>query len=177
MTASSGAGLSKGLQMIAAYRAERLGQRQGGHPPAQSAGPAAGSDSLDDAKRQAEATMPVGGETASREPGSPHSVFAGLVNGGAASIGAVGASAGEAAAAPSPWEWPVRSSGSYDPPLAEMGFGPSMLIRLGQIGLRTVGDLARTDATRLRAELGEISRLVDVDGWILRARQVVGSKS
>jgi hypothetical protein len=60
----------------------------------------------------------------------------------------------------------------YDPPLAEIGFGPGMVIRLGQLGLRTVSDLARADADQIRSDLGEISRLVDVDAWIRSARQI-----
>lgn len=60
----------------------------------------------------------------------------------------------------------------YDPPLQQIGFGPGMVIRLGQIGLHTASDLARADANRIRSDLGEISRLVDVDAWIRRAQQI-----
>jgi predicted flap endonuclease-1-like 5' DNA nuclease len=60
---------------------------------------------------------------------------------------------------------------AYDPPLAEIGFGPGMLIRLSQLGLHTTGDLAQADAGELRAALGDISRLVDVETWISNARQ------
>jgi len=63
-----------------------------------------------------------------------------------------------------------------DPPLAEIGFGPGMLIRLGQLGLNTIGDLAQTDAMELRASLGAISRLLDVETWISHARQAVASQ-
>lgn len=62
-----------------------------------------------------------------------------------------------------------------EPLLAELGFGPVMLIRLGQLGLHTAGDLAHTDATTLRAALGDISRLVDVEGWIASARRAVSA--
>lgn len=58
-------------------------------------------------------------------------------------------------------------------PLAAIGFGPGMLLRLGQLGLHTTADLARADAEQLRAELGGISRLVDVEGWVAQARQMV----
>lgn len=61
---------------------------------------------------------------------------------------------------------------AIDPPLAEIGFGPGMLIRLSQIGLRTTSDLARADAAELRAALGDISRLVDVETWISHARHL-----
>ena len=50
-----------------------------------------------------------------------------------------------------------------------------MLIRLSQLGMHTIADLAGADAGTLRAELGEISRLVDVEAWILRARQASGT--
>jgi hypothetical protein len=58
-----------------------------------------------------------------------------------------------------------------DRPLAEYGFGPGMVIRLGQLGLHTAGDLAQADVAQLRAALGDISRLVDVEGWIQTARR------
>ena len=61
-----------------------------------------------------------------------------------------------------------------DPPLAEIGFGPGMLIRLSHLGLRSIGDLARADAGQLRNALGDISRLVDVEAWINNARQTAG---
>jgi len=69
---------------------------------------------------------------------------------------------------------PVQPS-AYDPPLAEIGFGPGMLIRLSQLGLYTTSDLAQADAFELRSALGDISRLVDVDAWIRSARQTIGS--
>ncbi len=60
-----------------------------------------------------------------------------------------------------------------NPSLEEIGFGPGMRIRLGQLGLRSVGDLAAADAARLRLALGEISRLIDVEAWIDSARDMV----
>lgn len=60
---------------------------------------------------------------------------------------------------------------AYDPPLAQIGFGSGMLIRLSQLGFRTMADLAQADPQQLRVELGEISRLVDVEAWICHARQ------
>jgi hypothetical protein len=59
----------------------------------------------------------------------------------------------------------------FDPPLAEIGFGPGMLIRLSQLGLHTTGELAQANAAQLRSELGDISRLIDVETWIAAARQ------
>lgn len=47
--------------------------------------------------------------------------------------------------------------------------GPGMRIRLAQLGY-SEADLADADPRKLKAELGPISRLLDVDGWIERAR-------
>jgi hypothetical protein len=66
---------------------------------------------------------------------------------------------------------PTKDPPVNDPPLAEIGFGPGMLIRLSQLGLHTTTDLARADAGQLRVALGDISRLVDVETWISHARQ------
>lgn len=60
-----------------------------------------------------------------------------------------------------------------DPPIAEIGFGPGMVIRLSQIGVRSVSDLARSDIGELRQALGDISRLVDIEGWLQTARSHV----
>ncbi len=59
----------------------------------------------------------------------------------------------------------------FDPPLAEIGFGPGMLIRMSQIGVRTTRQLATADLGELRAALGDISRLVDVEAWIGSAQR------
>ena len=61
--------------------------------------------------------------------------------------------------------------------LAEIGFGPGMRIRLGHLGLHSVGDLAAADAARLRLALGDISRLIDVEAWISSAREMVRTMS
>jgi len=76
-------------------------------------------------------------------------------------------------------EVPLQSSTSisHDPPLARIGFGPGMVIRLSQLGLNTIADLAMVNATDLRAALGEISRLVDVEMWIESARLMSHRKS
>ncbi len=62
----------------------------------------------------------------------------------------------------------------FDPPLAEIGFGPGMLIRLSQIGMHTTSDLASSNVGELRAALGDISRLVDVAAWIDSAKKKLG---
>jgi hypothetical protein len=55
-------------------------------------------------------------------------------------------------------------------PKLVVGFGPGMLLRLRQLGYRTPNDLADADPDALRAALGEISRLLDVEAWIESAR-------
>lgn len=91
----------------------------------------------------------------------------------AASAQTTGASAAVMAPA---WEPPPAATRqpkqpAYDPPLAEIGVGPGMLMRLGQLGVHTTRDLAATEPAALRAALGEISRLLDVESWIATARQ------
>ena len=69
-------------------------------------------------------------------------------------------------------ETPAKpDSPEFDPPLAEIGFGPGMLIRMSQIGVRTTRQLATADLGELRAALGDISRLVDVEAWIGSAKR------
>lgn len=65
----------------------------------------------------------------------------------------------------------MPDSPEFDPPLAEIGFGPGMLIRMSQIGVRTTRQLAHSDLGELRAALGDISRLVDVEAWIGSAKR------
>jgi hypothetical protein len=77
----------------------------------------------------------------------------------------------EAPAAPAEPDTP-----EFDPPLAEIGFGPGMLIRMSQIGVRTTRQLATSDVGELRAALGDISRLVDVEAWIGSARRRLEQK-
>lgn len=67
-------------------------------------------------------------------------------------------------------------SPEFDPPLAEIGFGPGMLIRMSQIGVRTTRQLATSDVGELRAALGDISRLVDVEAWIGSAKRRLEQK-
>jgi predicted flap endonuclease-1-like 5' DNA nuclease len=44
--------------------------------------------------------------------------------------------------------------------------GPGMRIRLSQLGIQSVDDLAGSDPVELRKNLGEISRLLRVERWI-----------
>lgn len=184
---------SKGMAMIAAYRAERLTQRPvlrttlrdshvarraariGDQPPAE-----AGQPPIADVPV---ATAPV----AEPPTKGAASVFAGLVSAVAEQEQEASRPQNTEAADEVPPEAfiaepetvtdepqpadPVAPEAPYDPPLAEIGFGPGMLIRLSQLGLHTTSDLAQANAGQLRSELGEISRLVDVDAWIKSARQ------
>jgi ribonuclease E len=54
--------------------------------------------------------------------------------------------------------------------LEVLGFGPGMLIRLNQLGIHTADDLATGEAATIRHALGDISRLINVDAWIARAK-------
>jgi predicted flap endonuclease-1-like 5' DNA nuclease len=54
--------------------------------------------------------------------------------------------------------------------IAELG--PGMRLRLAQIGIHTLDDLAQADAGALRAGLGEISRMLRVERWIEAARSL-----
>jgi predicted RecB family nuclease len=69
---------------------------------------------------------------------------------------------------PSPQAPPAPSP----PPraLASIGFGPGMTIRLSQVGIETVSDLAQANPAALRHALGDISQLINVDVWIASAQ-------
>jgi hypothetical protein len=49
--------------------------------------------------------------------------------------------------------------------------GPGMIWRLGQVGVNTLGDVARLDAEGLRDKLGALGKLVPVDNWIAFAKR------
>ena len=144
---------SKGRMLIAAYRAARLGQRSA--MMSARGVPLATPPAEPEAVLNAPATEP----TAVADP--PDSVFARLV------------SLGPDVEAPDPLPSPEPMPARADVPLAAMGFGPGMLIRLGQIGFRTANDLACANAADLRGALGEISRLIDVESWIAGARELM----
>ena len=191
MTAPPDVPLSKGMMLIAAYREARLRQRPTLRTSlheshlARKAAPCQEQAAGEPAHALA-AEPPAA--AASPEAVEPASVFASLVSlavsekrtetteaaddtappatqDAVADVAAV-TPPDDAAATPPEAGEPAR----HDPPLAEIGFGPGMLIRLSQLGLRTIGDLAHADANDLRAALGDISRLVDVEAWIASAR-------
>lgn len=66
---------------------------------------------------------------------------------------------------------PSATLPSTAPTLSAIGFGPSMVIRFHQLGIATAADLAAADPTELRAGLGDITRLIDVDVWIASAQK------
>ncbi len=202
---------SKGMMMIAAYRAARLSQR----PVFRS-----NLQQTHTARRMARAQGQVRAETAPPVPvdppagvsaevsvpdaGDAGSVFANLFSiavaerhaepcvADAAPIVETKPEEGPAATAASTTEQDIAApetipdavaeqvvpsadlAAADDPPLAEIGFGPGMLIRLSQLGVNTTGELAMANPAELRAALGEISRLVDVETWISNARQKSG---
>lgn len=205
MTATPDVPPSKGMTMIAAYRAARLRQRSvlqtslhdshvalkavrcQGQAAAEPAGATTGETPAPAAVAAASpgVTEPASisfGPTGLAVPGkrvettqTPADAAA-LVAQGLPPDGAAVAPSNDAAsddAAPAPAE-PVEAT-PHDRPLAEIGFGPAMLIRLSQLGFRTTGDLAHADANELRAALGDISRLVDVEGWIASARSTAST--
>ena len=172
----SGVPLAKGLSLVAAYRAERLNQRavlRGSLQQLRMARQAARTEEADEQAAMMTPASPSDDvalvpETTGMPPSG--SVFASLVS-SAASERQDTSRGGFAATEPA---MPTKSARAMitDAPLSEIGFGPGMLLRLSQLGLHTTADLARADAKQLRAELGEISRLVDVETWITHARQM-----
>jgi hypothetical protein len=70
---------------------------------------------------------------------------------------------------------PEPSPARGEPALAEIGLGPSMLLRLNQIGLKSVYDVAQTKPDDLRAALGSSSRLLNVEAWITSARHLTAT--
>jgi predicted flap endonuclease-1-like 5' DNA nuclease len=110
------------------------------------------------------------GDVAAAPPPQPPATQASADPVGGPSAEEASASPTEAQADASP-DAPHAARPTVDPPLAEIGFGPGMLIRLSQLGLHTIGDLAQADASGLRIALGDISRLIDVETWINNARQ------
>jgi hypothetical protein len=59
--------------------------------------------------------------------------------------------------------------------LAEIGLGPCMLLRLNQIGVRSIYDIAQAEPGDLRAALGSSSRLLNVEAWINTARHLTAT--
>ncbi|MEJ1975996.1 MAG: hypothetical protein WDN49_07685 [Acetobacteraceae bacterium] len=147
------------MALIAAYREARL-QRE---TLCAHQGPAAAGRQGWDARAPGRAETPNTQPAAAPEP---NAAFVARAETQARSVSASGAVSPPSVLA-------GEREARRDPPLSEMGFGPGMLIRLGQLGLYSVGDLARSDASELRAALGDISRLINVEAWINQAREIV----
>jgi predicted flap endonuclease-1-like 5' DNA nuclease len=62
-------------------------------------------------------------------------------------------------------------------PLSVIGFGPGMTIRMSQLGIETVSQLAAADPDWLRASLGDLSQLVHAELWIASARKACGTQA
>jgi hypothetical protein len=197
-TTTAAGGRSKGESLVASFRAARISQRpalrstlrsdrvalrnqraarlaSGDKPPAAAPAPAPadnGAPKARDADVAQEATI---------------SVFAGLVGEASAAAEAeqvppaITLSELTAAvpvepvgpAAPEPEAQhvcPVEDPG-HALPLSAIGFGPGMTIRMRQLGIETVSALAGADADWLRASLGDISQLINVEAWIATARK------
>ncbi len=93
----------------------------------------------------------------------PSSVFASII-GGLASPGPVAAEVE-----------PVTLSETDAPAMAVASItalGPGMLARLRLLGYERLSDLADAQPAELRDALGEISRLLNVEGWIAEARRL-----
>lgn len=193
---------SKGMAMIASYRAARLSQRSAFRSSLHQTHVARRMARVQEKGRPEPAAPVVIEEPAITAPDpvvadvkEAGSVFANLVSSAVAERNAepapveaepepvgpepIAEPVAEAAAQeePEPAAEPAKQphTDAYDPPLAEIGFGPGMLIRLSQLGLNTTAELAQADAGELRAALGEISRLVDVEAWIANARHKAAS--
>lgn len=198
---------SKGMTMIAAYRAQRLRERpvlrsslRGAHAALRQSREKTLHPAPDAAEALHAPVEPVVSPDLARQAVAGVSVFANMVSAAAELLvaetmaaelaaepavhDAAPADAGSASAepelseaeAPEPAPPEAREASAPepepidDPPLAEIGFGPGMIIRLSQIGLHSTNDLARCEVADLRAALGDISRLVDVETWIANAR-------
>jgi hypothetical protein len=185
-----------GRSLIAAYRAARLSQRSALRQQSNASLRAARS-SLAAPDPTAEATpgplepSPAPTPVAAHEPAVEQSIFARLLSHAPVTAPvppscapqglklSLETSPGSALAIPNvagPAGMEPRSgakTNSAGQPLSVLGFGPGMLIRLGQIGLRTTDDLARANAADLRLALGEISRLADIEMWIVAARRAI----
>lgn len=75
-----------------------------------------------------------------------------------------------AAAVPPVPSDPARGGGRPISLSDAAGVGPVMCIRLQHLGYGSVEELAHADPETLRRKLGTISRLLDIEGWIARAR-------
>ena len=69
----------------------------------------------------------------------------------------------------------AQASENYAPAITITALGPGMLARLRLLGYGQVSDLADADPVVLRHGLGNISRLLNVEGWIAEAKRIAYS--
>jgi len=67
---------------------------------------------------------------------------------------------------------PVQAPQTQAPATMITALGPGMLARLRLLGYGQIADLADADPVALRHGLGDISRLLNVEGWIAEAKRI-----
>lgn len=73
---------------------------------------------------------------------------------------------------------PAASVQSGELPLSTiLAIGPALSLRLKELGILSLHDLAAADEVALRTRLGAIGALVRVDAWIAEAKQYVATAS
>jgi len=68
-----------------------------------------------------------------------------------------------------------QASENHAPAITITALGPGMLARLRLLGYGHIADLADADPVALRHGLGDISRLLNVEGWIAEAKRIAES--
>ena len=69
----------------------------------------------------------------------------------------------------------AQASKHNAPAITITALGPGMLARLRLLGYGQIADLAGADPIALRHGLGDISRLLNVEGWIAEAKRIAAS--
>ena len=69
----------------------------------------------------------------------------------------------------------AQAAENHAPAITITALGPGMLARLRLLGYDRITDLADADPVALRHGLGDISRLLNVEGWIAEARRIAES--
>jgi len=69
----------------------------------------------------------------------------------------------------------AQAAENHAPAITITALGPGMLARLRLLGYGQIADLAGADPVALRHGLGDISRLLNVEGWIAEAKRIAES--
>jgi len=69
----------------------------------------------------------------------------------------------------------AQAAENHAPAITITALGPGMLARLRLLGYDQIADLADADPVALRHGLGDISRLLNVEGWIAEAKRIAES--